>query len=176
MHALKPILRIPGRGRLMWTPDEGEAIRPGGLVFATDLRATLRRGDRQLDVFELGSGLVTDAGVAYMADDFTDGTTDITNFNFHSWGTSTAAATVGQTALTTPNGSRVAGAKTNPTAPVFRTIATIAAASALSITEWGLFSATTAGTMWDRRVFTAIVVAINDSIEFTYSLTISSGG
>jgi hypothetical protein len=123
-------------------------------------------------------GLVTTAGANYMAADFLSGSSSRINaFNQHDCGTGTNAAAVGDTALQTPAGTaRVAGTQSNPTANQYRTVATIPFTSSLAITEWGLFSASSAGTLWDRRVFAAINVANGDSIQFTYTLTVPSGG
>ena len=125
----------------------------------------------------LSCRLVTDAGVAFLVDDWDDNTTDITNFNYHDSGTGTNAEAVGDTALQTPTAeARDAGAKTQPLAYQIRTVATHTYAGTFAITEHGIFSASTAGTLWDRSKFTAINVTSGDKIEFTYTLTVSSGG
>lgn len=125
-------------------------------------------------------GLVTNAGVAYMATDFASGGVSprISAFNFHDSGTGTNAPAVTDTGLQTPTGgARVAGTQSTPgSTNVYRTVATISYTSTLSITEWGVFSASSSGTLWDRRTFTAIGVNNGDAIQFTYSLTIPSGG
>lgn len=99
----------------------------------------------------------------------------------------------GDTAMVTDSGvTRVAGTQSNPTATQYRSVATLSFVSSLAIVEWGLFSASSAGTLWDRRWFNtagapstvasaALVAApINvisgDSIQMTYTLTISAGG
>jgi hypothetical protein len=120
---------------------------------------------------------VTDAGVAFLVDDWDNNAQDITTMNYHEMGTGgtppgTPAVTA--TALVTPVESRSAGTKSQPAANQIRTIATITATAARTINEWGLFSAAAAGTMWSSRWFTAITLASGDAIEFTYSLTISS--
>jgi hypothetical protein len=124
-------------------------------------------------------GLVTTTGVNYMATDFTSGLASprIGAFQYHDCGTGTTAAAVTDTALQTAAGTaRVVGTASNPSANIYKTVATIAFTSSLAITEWGLFSATTTGTMWDHRVFAAVNVNNGDSIQFTYQLTIPSGG
>jgi hypothetical protein len=123
-------------------------------------------------------GVVTTAGVNYMAADFLTGSgAHIDAFQYHDCGTGTTAESISQTALVTPAGSaRVAGTGSNPSANIYKSVATITPGSALAITEWGLFSASTVGTMWDRRVFSAINVGSTDSIQFTYQLTITAGG
>lgn len=126
-------------------------------------------------------GIVTTAGVNYMASDFASGgvTPTISGFKFHASGVGTTAAVVGDTTIETdptPAPARVSGTPTNPTANQYRSVATIAYTGINAITEWGLFSASTGGTLWDRRVFAAINVVSGDSIQFTYTLTVNSGG
>lgn len=124
-----------------------------------------------------GKRSVTDAGVAFLVDDWDDGSTDIGNFNFHDSGTGIVAENVTDTGLGTPAGpARIAGTKSQPAANQLRTIATIAYTATLAITEHGVFSAITVGTLWDRTVFAAINVVNTDSIQFTYTLTVNAGG
>jgi len=127
----------------------------------------------------LVAGIVTTAGVNYMATDFASGgvTPTISGFKFHASGTGATAAAVGDTAMQTDSGvARVSGTPSNPAANQYRSVATMAYISTLAITEWGLFSASTSGTLWDRRVFSAINVVNGDSIQFTYTLTVNNGG
>lgn len=120
--------------------------------------------------------VVTTAGVTYLATAFT-GTGEPENFNFHDCGTGTTAAAIGDTALETPyGGARATGTQSNPSAKVYRTVGTITFTSTLAITEHGILSASSVGTLWDRHVFAAINVVNGDSIEFTYNLTINDGG
>lgn len=177
---MRPLaIRLPfSKGRLLYTPDNGSAITPAGLIFATNLRADHIRDGEVINAMDFGSGLVTDAGVAFLADNFFDGSTDIATFDYHAVGIGTTAAAVGDTTLENTTGApaRVAGTPSNPSAPVYRSVATVSFTSTLAITEWGLFSASTSGTLWDRKVFSAINVENGDSIQFTYSLTCTSGG
>jgi len=124
-------------------------------------------------------GLVTNAGVNYMATDFASGLASprVGAFNQHDSGTGTTAAAVTDTALQTPTGlARVAGVQSNPSANVYQTVATITYNATFAVTEWGLFSAAAAGTLWDHRVFAAINVVNGNSIQFTYAVTFPSGG
>jgi hypothetical protein len=167
------------RGRLLWLPeDNGEAVRSGSMFFNGHLFAR-RFNVERIDSWDLGSGLVTDAGVASLVD-YLDAGTPAQTPNFHDSGTGANAAAVGDTALQTEAGptTRATGTKSQPTAPEYRSIGTITYTGTLAITEWGLFYDATRGadTMWDRRVFTAINVVNTDSIEFTYTLTVNSGG
>ena len=123
-------------------------------------------------------GLVTTAGVNYLAADFiSGGSNHIAAFVYQDCGTGATAAAIGDTALQTPAGTaRVSGTQSTPTSGQYRNVATISFTSSLAITEFGLFSASTSGTLWDRRVFAAINVASGDSIQFTYTLTVNAGG
>jgi len=174
-------IKFPLLGDIAWMRDpQGEAVYAGGLFLATHLRADHFRQvgpTRQLiESYDLGSGVVTTAGVVKMAADWTNANATIKDAKYHDCGTGTVAAAIGDTALGTPfGGARVAGSQNN-TSNVYTTVATIPFTSTLAITEWGLFTATTSVTLWDRRVFAAINVVNLDSIQFTYDLTITAGG
>jgi hypothetical protein len=146
--------------------DPGTALLPGHLMFASHLRAD-----------DLGSGVVTTAGVTLLAADWTNTTATLKLSNYHDSGTGTTAEAVGQTTLVTGTGNtRVAGTQTNPSGGQYRSQATLGYTATAAITEWGLFTASSGGTLWDRRVFTAINVVNTDSIQFTYTLTCTAGG
>jgi hypothetical protein len=135
-------------------------------------------------------GLVTDAGLNFLAVAFTVDAagTDIFNMKFHDSGTGSTAAAQTDTALQTQAGpaTRATGVNTqtqsasgtgSTTPAIVQSVGTINYVSTLAITEWGLFSqAAQGGTMWDHRIFSAINVVSGDSIQFTYSLSIPGGG
>jgi hypothetical protein len=133
----------------------------------------------------LSTKSITDAGVAFLVDDWDNNGADITTMNFHGCGTGTNAENVTDVALQTesttalnPDSTRATGTRSQPTAPVYRTVGTLTFDASAAITEHGIFSqaATGGGTLWDRSVFSAINVVSADSIQFTYSCTVSSGG
>ena len=135
------------------------------------------RDGKRVDLGVVATRVVTTAGVNYLAADMNDGASDINAFDFHDSGTGAVAEAVGDTGLGTPAGpARVSGTASNPTANQYRSVATIPYTATLAITEHGLFSASTAGTLWDRSVFAAVNVVNGESIQFTYTLTINSGG
>ncbi len=139
----------------------------------------IRSNGTSLDLGCVGRRVVTTAGVNYMRDDFAAaaGAADITNYKFHACGTGTTAEAIGDTALVTDSGvARVTGTQVAFASKQYQSVATMAFTGALAITEHGIFSASTAGTLWDRTVFAAINVANGDSIQFTYTLTIADGG
>ena len=125
-------------------------------------------------------GLVVTGGANFLATDFASGqaTPRISAMNFHDSGTGTTAATSTDSGLQTQAGpaTRATGTQSNPVTNQYKSIGTISYTSTLAITEWGIFSAATGGTMWDRRVFSAINVVNTDQIQFTYTLTVNAGG
>jgi len=127
-----------------------------------------------------GAMLVTNAGVNFLVDDWDADSLNISDMNFHDSGVGIVAAAVGDTALGTASGptTRATGTKSQPSANIIRSVGTISYTSTLAITEWGLFNTASRATvnLWDRKVFAAINVSSGDSIQFTYSLTVNSGG
>lgn len=145
------------------------------------LHAKIIRADGSIeDLGPVGMRVVTNAGVAMLVDYWDAGTPAFTNMNFHDSGTGVTAESAAQTGLITPAGptTRATGAKSQPSANVFRSVATISYTGSLAITEHGLFDSATRGSenaMWDRTLFSAINVTSGDSIQFTYDCTITAG-
>jgi hypothetical protein len=133
----------------------------------------------------VGYRVITSAGVAFIVDDWDGSVTDITNFKYHGCGTGSTAEASGDTALVTesttalnPDSTRATGTQSQPSANILQSVGTLTFDGTAAIVEHGLFSqsATGGGTLWDRTVFTAINVVSSDSIQFTYSATLSAGG
>lgn len=125
----------------------------------------------------VGYRVITTAFVNFMVDQLQTETSVWGDFKFHDSGVGTTAAAVGDTDIETTDGeSRATGSQTESSANVYRSVGTIAYTSTKAITEHGLFSASTGATLMDRHVFSAINVVNGDSIEFTYDLTVNSGG
>jgi hypothetical protein len=138
-----------------------------------------------IDYGVVGRRVVTTAGVNFLVDAFQN-TTELENFKYHGFGTGNTAEAVGDTALVTelttqyavdntrPTGSQTEGASAN----VYRTVGTLSPDSGgtIAIVEHGVFSATSAGTLWDRTVFSAVnLVAGSDSLQATYDCTFAAG-
>lgn len=150
------------------------------------LYATIIRADGRLEHLGLiCTRVITDAGVAFLVDDWDANGQDISTMNFHGCGTGAVAEAVGDTALgaesTTalnPDSTRATGTRSQPAANQYRTVGTLTFDNTVAVTEHGIFSqaATGGGTLWDRSVFSAINVVSGDSIQFTYTCTVSSGG
>lgn len=89
-------------------------------------------------------------------------------------GTGTTAAAAGDTALQTEIGTRVAATVTNPSAGVTQRSGTFAAGNGTgAITEYGVLSALTGGTLWIRQVQSVVNKAAGDSMVVTHQMTIS---
>ena len=100
------------------------------------------------------------------------------DYKFHDSGIGTTAEAAADTGLVTAwggardTGTQIEGTSTN----IYKSVATTTYNATKAITEHGLFNAATAGTLMDRTVFTAINVVSGDKIEFTFTITFSSGG
>jgi hypothetical protein len=145
----------------------------------------IKHDGRRINYGLLSYRLITDAGVALLADDFVDASGEVSGLKYHGLGTGGAAEAVGNTGLTTecttalnPDSTRATGTNTNPTAPVYQTVGTLTFDNTAAVTEHGIFSqaATGGGTLWDRSLFSAINVVSGDSIQVTYQCTFTSGG
>lgn len=142
------------------------------------LRARLITADgRVIDYGLLGHRVVTTAFVQFLTDQLQVESTLIGDFKYHDSGVGVVAEAVGDTAIGTTDGeARATGTQAEGAANVYQSVGTISYTTTKAITEHGLFNDLTAGTLLDRTVFSAINVSNGDSIQFTYSLTITAGG
>lgn len=138
-----------GRGRLLWTPDTGDARIVAAQIFGTKLEARHFRRGREIDRYDLGSGLVTNVGVMALANDFAwaQNAQTVKLANFHATGTGATAAAATDIQLQTSAGpSPATGTQSLVSAAnsqIYRTVATLAYTGTLAITEWGLFTSPT---------------------------------
>lgn len=131
--------------------------------------------------------VVTTVGVKFIADDFNASAQDVSNMKFHGFGTTNTAEAVGNTALAAevtnttyvgdvrPTGSQASATVSNDA--TYTTVATYSPDSGtpLAIVEHGIFSASSAGTLLDRSVFSTVNLATGDSLQATYVLTLVAG-
>jgi hypothetical protein len=143
----------------------------------------IRKDGSVLDLGCVGKRVVTTAGVNYLRDEFAASAGDIGNFKYHGCGTGVGAEAVGDTALGTecttalnPDSTRATGTQVNSVSKTYSSVGTLTFDASAAVTEHGLFSAASGGTLWDRTVFAAVNVVSGDSIQFTYTLSISDGG
>jgi hypothetical protein len=151
----------------------------GVLPLYAELRGVVIKPDGTIvDYGLLGRHLIVTAGKTFVRDAWTNAV-ELESMKFHGIGTGTTAAAAGDTALQTelttqynPDNTRATGSLTTNGSNVFRTIGTNTVDASASVTEWGLLSAASAGTLFDRQVFTALALANGDSFQTTYDLTI----
>ncbi|HET7630165.1 MAG TPA: hypothetical protein VFK03_02215 [Candidatus Saccharimonadales bacterium] len=91
------------------------------------------------------------------------------------WGTGAGTAAVGDTTLSTEAAeSRVAGTQTQQTTSVtndtYQVVGTLTSSSGQTITNAGVLSASTSGTLVLHSDFTGVPLVSGDSIAFTFKL------
>jgi hypothetical protein len=125
----------------------------------------------------LSRRVVTNAFVAFVVDQLQTETSVFGDFKFHDSGVGTTAENAADTAIETTDGeSRATGTQTESATNAYRSVGTISYTTTKAITEHGLFNDVSAGTLMDRSVFSAVNVVNGDSIQFTYTLTLTAGG
>jgi hypothetical protein len=150
----------------------------------------VRRGNGEVINLGLASlRVVTTAGVnKIVAALNTSDASTATTFKYHGYGTGSTAEASGDTALVTeltteyavnstrPTGTQTTGGSSN----VYRSVATLTPDSGgtIALREHGIFSASSAGTLLDRTLFSAINLdsTAGDSLQTTYELTFAAGG
>lgn len=149
-------------------------------TFTSELRAVHINGrtGTRTDFGVVSRRVVTTAWVNFLVDNLQAETTAFGDLKFHDSGTGSTAAAVGDTDIETTDGeARVTGTQTEgASANIYKTVGTITYTGTKTITEHGIFTVVTGGTMADRHVFTGIGVDATDQIEFTYEMTYSAGG
>ena len=154
----------------------GQAIVAGtgfvGRLFVRHLRNGIVLTEK-----DEGTGLVTTAGVNLLVADWTNTTATLKLANFHDSGTGTLAPSIADTVLQIPTGSaRGSGTQTN-TGNIYQTVGNISYSNTFTITEWGLFTASVSGTLWDHKVFSpGYPVKNGDVLQFVYQLSAIAGG
>lgn len=98
--------------------------------------------------------------------------------NYAAWGTGAGTAAATDTTLfTEASESRVAGTSTQETTTVtndtYQVAATITADGTKTITNAGLFDASTSGNMLMKGDFTGVALTSGESIAFTFQLAFS---
>lgn len=150
-----------------------KAVAGNNVFLVGRLYATKINNGKPENLGLISTELVTDAGIAAVVDAFQD-TFELEDFKYHGSGTGTTAADASDTALETEVESRATGSQTEgATADIYKTVGTVAYTASRAVTEWGLLSASSSGTLFDRAVFTAINVTNGATIQFTYELTVS---
>ena len=142
------------------------------------LEATLFRADGSVVRYGvLDYRLVTTAFVDFVTDQLQTETSVFGDFKFHDAGVGVTDPAITDTAIETTDGeSRATGTQTETAHNVYASVGTVSYTTTKAVTEHGLFNDASAGTLMDRSEFAAINVVSGDSIQFTYSLTLTAGG
>ena len=97
--------------------------------------------------------------------------------SFLGWGTGAGTTAATDTTLFTEVGSRVSGTSTQQTTSTtddtYQVVGTITAGSSATITNAGLFDASTSGNLFVKGDFTGIALTTGDSIQFTFKTQFS---
>lgn len=178
---------MKGTFKMLKTRNKKEQV-PENLIQATaQLFATVnhKSGEKE-DLGCIGTKCVTTAFVNLLVDamqNVSGAPALLAAFKYHYSGEGTTGSQITDTALESPYhptpdqagavGTQLEGA----TANVYKSVGTITYHASKAITEHGIFNVSNYGaTLLDRTTFTAINVVDDDSITFTYQLTMTAGG
>ena len=149
-------------------------------VFVSALRAVHVDGVTgvRTDYGVVSRRVVTTAWVNFLVDQLQTESSEFGDLKFHDSGVGTTAAAIGDTDIETTDGeSRVTGTQVEgASANIYKSVGTITYTTTKAITEHGIFTQSSGGTLGDRHVFSAINVVNTDQIEFSYEMTYAAGG
>lgn len=119
------------------------------------------------------NNVVVTVGKNFLATWLTAATQSTFFMQYIGLGTGTNAANASDTALQTELGTRVAGTLT-PSSNVWQNVASFGpGVDTGAITESGIFSASTSGTLFARQTFAVINKGAGDSLQVTWQVTFS---
>lgn len=165
------------------------------IVLTSQLRIAVFRGRDGVPWHELpdyvledygvvGDKVITNNGVGYLVDAWQN-SVELESQKYHGLGTGSTAENQTDSALVTEltteytgdvraTGSLTEGASAN----IFRTVGTntLDGTPGAALREHGIFSASSAGVLWDRTVYAAITLSSGDALQSTYDMTASANG
>lgn len=116
------------------------------------------------------ANIFTQAGEDLVTD-ILDGTVSVPANWYIGWGTGAGTASKASTTLSTEaSEARVVATKSQPTSDTNRFVGTLTAAGTKTITNAGVLSALTVGSLLLHSDFTGLPLAAGDKIEFTFDL------
>lgn len=126
----------------------------------------IKRDGRRVNYGVVSRRVVTTAFVSFVVDQLQTETSVFGDFKYHDSGVGTTAENAADTGIETTDGeSRATGTQTEASATAYRSVGTISYTTTKAITEHGLFNDSSAGTLMDRSVFSAVNVVSGDSIK-----------
>jgi len=138
-----------------------------------DLGIVLRDKDGNIKEQRTEKNLVVSAGLNFICDRM-EGTSEAV-MSHMAVGSGTTAAAAGNTDLQSILGSREALDSTTVTDNTITYIASFEAGDGTgAITEAGIFNASSAGTMLCRTVFSVVNKAADDTLQITWTITLSA--
>lgn len=156
---------------------KGSAVEMYGLLTAKQYDS---QGNFKQDLGVVGVKSVTAEFAKHLVDALgAYAASTLTTYNAHGQGDGSAAEGTGDAALASQRGERNVGTQTHgASSNIYRSVATIAATASYTVIEHGLFDTTGAAAdrLMDRTVIDSFVVATNDEVEWTYNLTVVTGG
>jgi hypothetical protein len=169
------------RKDLAWQIEHGHAERGrtmGDSVINVTTNTVARhlRDGEEIGRREVKNKKVTTAFVNDIVDNLIAETTAFGDYKYHDSGTGVGAEDPANVGLGTPTGiARAVGTQVEGDFTYeYRSVGTITYDGSYAVTEHGLFNASSGVTLMDRTVFSAINVANNDQIEFTFDIAFSA--
>ena len=172
---------LPHLMRGVWRQQTARLLGVGSIFGQLSLQVI--KGDgRIIDLGLVSQRVVTTVGAGFIVDAWQN-SVELENMKYHGIGTGSTAEAVGDTALVTEltteytGDVRATGTTTEASALVFRTVATntLDGTPGAALREHGIFSASTAGVLLDRTVYSAITLSSGDGLQSTYDFTITAG-
>jgi len=144
-----------------------------GLKLRGDLGLVLRDKDGNIKEERTEKNLVVSAGLNFICDRM-EGVSEAV-MSHMAVGSGTTAAAAGDTDLESILGSREALDSTTVSTNTITYVSSFEAGKGTgAITEAGIFNASTAGTMLCRTVFSVINKAADDTLQITWTITLSA--
>jgi hypothetical protein len=144
-----------------------------GLKLRGDLGLVLRDKDGNIKEQREEKNLVVSAGLNFICDRM-EGTSEAV-MSHMAVGSGSTAAAAGDTDLESILGSREALDSTTVSTNTITYVSSFEAGEGTgAITEAGIFNASTAGTMLCRTVFSVINKAADDTLQITWTITLSA--
>lgn len=142
----------------------------------TKLIARHLRNGVEIDRREVVNRKVTTAFVNFIVAQLQAETSIFGDFKYHDSGQGVVAESPGDVGLGSPCGiARVIGSQEEGAATYeYKSIGTITYDASYSVTEHGLFNASTGVTLMDRTLFASIGVDSTDQIEYTFTIQFSA--